>query len=449
MNIGLGQTGRTCWLNAGLNLFLMTEDGFKILWAKLQEEYKNMNESNKAYFHSNLNVAPSARPEKINKIYFWKFLDQYMCSIGGPGKLWSTHQRNTVLLSRAKWLNPNAMTGGACVHHEIEVILKTLGFTGDDYSLIAPTGEQIPNSPQGYNKKFLLYKKARLTDLPLKMGNVRLSGAVIHNSSNDLERRHVWTCLTRGSKGYIFDSAYPYKLHACDWWFRENVVDFFNNNSYIRRHYSDFNFKPKTTKFRLIFYSRSSYVDKISPSCRRLNKYTYNKSTKRTYKSTITSNPNAGNINKLQRLNNVAPLPPIVKAMLVRHESRRRPITAEVYKQIVNRARSKNNAFANISKMEMKVHKVNKSSQNYINFLAELSKKFSTRRTANRPRSGSTGLKSASPNRSAKRPRSGSTGRESASPNRSAKRQKSGSSGRKSASPNRTAKSGSAGRRNS
>jgi hypothetical protein len=47
--LGLAQTGGTCWLHSALNLFLLNDDGFKILWAKMQDVF-NMNLTSKAWF---------------------------------------------------------------------------------------------------------------------------------------------------------------------------------------------------------------------------------------------------------------------------------------------------------------------------------------------------------------------------------------------------------------
>ena len=35
MNVGVGQTGPTCWFNSSLNMFLTSDNGLKILWQKL------------------------------------------------------------------------------------------------------------------------------------------------------------------------------------------------------------------------------------------------------------------------------------------------------------------------------------------------------------------------------------------------------------------------------
>lgn len=90
MDRGLGQDFGTCWFYSTLNTFLLSDNGFKVMWKKLHEIYEGLSANQKTYFNSNLNVPCPTGGNSIatmNRIYFWKFMDEYMCSIGGPGKL--------------------------------------------------------------------------------------------------------------------------------------------------------------------------------------------------------------------------------------------------------------------------------------------------------------------------------------------------------------------------
>ena len=76
MNIGVGQTGPTCWFNSSLNIFLTSDNGLKILWQKLQETLPTLKPREKAYFNSNIN-APcpyKGSVKKTSAIYFWVWI---------------------------------------------------------------------------------------------------------------------------------------------------------------------------------------------------------------------------------------------------------------------------------------------------------------------------------------------------------------------------------------
>ena len=79
MELGIGQTHGTCWFYSSLNMFLLSDNGLKILWQKLQKVYDGLGPVQKRYFESNINApCPLRSVSKTSSIYFWKFLDEYL-----------------------------------------------------------------------------------------------------------------------------------------------------------------------------------------------------------------------------------------------------------------------------------------------------------------------------------------------------------------------------------
>ena len=387
-NLGLVQTGGTCWFHSALNLFLLTDDGFKILWAKLQNVYKNMTPTHKAWFESNINAPCPPRLKSlttINSVYFWKFLDQYMCSIGGPGRLWRKHERNANLISRVKWNNPalanKPVTAGGTPRYEIPKLLYHIGFRQGEYRMLDWKGiAAYRGPPSNRNYKFFMYRKVYPYDMPLEKGPWRLSGAIFVLWQKSRASGHVWTCIRKGSKGYIFDSTKPSQLHACNWWIESEVRDFFENSNLIK------NWGPnwqgvRDGFFDVVMYSRSSYVDSIAPSCRRVYR-SVNKNTKNTIENLLVNDPNAG-----QRVENLAgPVPPAVKAALRKHEATRVNINAARLNSILRNSVNYNNAIHTVNNLEQAGYRIpNKYAKNGIwaRFRTALRNKFARPLPAN------------------------------------------------------------------
>jgi len=386
--LGLAQTGGTCWFHSALNLFLLTDDGFKILWAKLQNVYKNMTPTHKAWFESNINAPCPPRLKSlttINSVYFWKFLDQYMCSIGGPGRLWRKHERNANLISRVKWNNPalanKPLNAGGTPRYEIPKLLRHIGFKQGEYTMLDWKGlVAYRGPPSNRNYKFFMYRKVYPHDMPLEKGPWRLSGGVFVLWEKSRASGHVWTCIRKGSKGYIFDSAKPRQLHSCNWWIESEVRDFFENSNLIKSWGPNWQ-GVRDGFFDVLLYSRASYVDAIAPSCRRVYR-SVNKNTKSTVNNLIAGDPNAG-----QRVENLAgPVPPAVKAALRTHEGKRVNITSVTFNSILRNAENYNNAIQTVNNLEQAGYRIpNKRAKNgtWARFLTGLRNKFARPLPAN------------------------------------------------------------------
>jgi hypothetical protein len=86
--LGAIQTRGTCWFFSILNGFILSEDGQKILYMQLKKFYKSLKEAEKAYFDDGFNApCPMKNVAKTKEIYFWKFIDQYLCYMSGPREI--------------------------------------------------------------------------------------------------------------------------------------------------------------------------------------------------------------------------------------------------------------------------------------------------------------------------------------------------------------------------
>jgi hypothetical protein len=78
---GAIQTRGTCWFFSIINGFLLSDAGQKILFRSMEKFYKSLTDQEKAYFDDSIEAPCPLRGDiiKTKRIYFYKFLDQYLC----------------------------------------------------------------------------------------------------------------------------------------------------------------------------------------------------------------------------------------------------------------------------------------------------------------------------------------------------------------------------------
>jgi hypothetical protein len=277
MNIGAGQTIGTCWFFSSLNMFLTSDNGLKILWKKLMERTKEMTPREWMYFMSNIN-APcpyKGAVKKTSAIYFWKFLNQYICAVGGPGRLLPKSGLNTYLTKNIKW-RANAMRESkgqspGFPHLELPAILGHLGFKiGSDFRMLDFERWKYQFKKDNWTTPILMYRSegswsltTPLRDLLLEKKGYELTGAIVYALSKE-KGAHVWACTIRNGKGYITDSNYPTEQKPLTWWIADEVRNYFRNIP----EYPHFRLNvAKTISFDVILYTRKDYTNKIAPTC--------------------------------------------------------------------------------------------------------------------------------------------------------------------------------------
>jgi len=387
MNVGAGQTGSTCWFFSSLNIFLTSDNGLKILWQKLQETLPMLKPRERAYFNSNIN-APcpyKGAVKKTSAIYFWKFLNQYICAVGGPGRLIPKSGLNAYLTKNVKWRANSTKeakgTSGAHPSWELPAILGHLGFrVGRDFRMLNAERWQYKFKNNSWTAPILMYsgggRTYKMRDLLLEKKGYDLTGAIVYVAPSMASERmpHVWSCAIRNGKGYITDSNYPTTQIECKWWQKAD----------LERHFMTVNRPYRTGVARLmgfdvIMYTRKEFTNKIAPTCQLPKQYrplTANNENK------LRQFQQWGSVNFLKtgRVGNAHKIfSPRVRAEAIRQNAKRPLMTASTFNKFVNQAGSFNhgmNLLQSAKNDKGLVYKVNANGQNYRNYRKKLIAKF-------------------------------------------------------------------------
>ncbi len=387
MNIGLGQTGFTCWFNSSLNMFLTSDNGLKILWQKLQETLPALSNRQRAYFNSNINspCPYKGAVKKTSAIYFWKFLNQYICAVGGPGRLIPKSGLNAYLTKNVKWRASSTKeskgTSGAHPSLELPAILGHLGFkVGRDFRMLNDERWRYKFKNNSWTAPILMYSGGghtyKMRDLLLEKRGYDLTGAIVYVApafGSEL-MPHVWACAIRNGKGYICDSNFPTTQIECRWWLKDELEHYFMTVSHPYR-----TGVARLMGFDVIMYTRKEFTNKIGPSCQLPKQYrplTANNENKleqlKQWGSVnFLKTGNVGNAHKI--------LPPRVRAEAIRLNAKRPLMTAATFNKFVNQAGSFNHGMRllqHAKNAQGQNYKINKNGQNYRNYRKKLIAKF-------------------------------------------------------------------------
>jgi len=387
MNIGLGQTGPTCWFNSSLNIFLTSDNGLKILWQKLQEVYPTLKPREKAYFNSNINAPCPYKGgvKKTSAIYFWKFLNQYICAIGGPGRLIPKSGLNAYLTKNIKWRGAGTReskgTSGAHPSWELPAILGHLGFrVGRDFRMLDAERWRYKFKNNSWTAPILMYSGGghtyKMRDLLMEKKGYDLTGAIVYVAPSLASELmpHVWSCSIRNGKGYITDSNYPTTQIECSWWQKDN----------LERHFMTVSqpYRPGVARFMgfdVIMYTRNEFTNKISPSCQLPKQYrplTANNENKlRQFQQWGSVNfLKTGNVGEAHRQ-----FTPRVLTEVIRRNANRPVMTANVFNKFVKEAGSFNHGLRllqHAKNNQGRKYKINENGHNFKNYKKKLIAKF-------------------------------------------------------------------------
>jgi hypothetical protein len=387
MNVGVGQTGSTCWFFSSLNIFLTSDNGLKILWRKLQETLPTLKPRERAYFNSNIN-APcpyKGAVKKTSAIYFWKFLNQYICAVGGPGRLIPKSGLNAYLTKNVKWrANSTKEAKGMSGAHpswELPAILGHLGFkVGRDFRMLNAERWRYKFKNNSWTAPILMYsgggRTYNMRDLLLEKRGYDLTGAIVYVAPSLESNRepHVWACAIRNGKGYITDSNYPTTQIECSWWQKAD----------LERHFMTVAspYRPGAARlmgFDVIMYTRKEFTNKITPTCQRTYRpLTANNEQKLSqfnkWGPGVVNSMKTGGIGNAHRM-----FSPRVLAEAIRQNSKRPLMTREILNNIVNRATSFQNGVRlarNAKNNNGRFYRINQNGPNYINFRKKLIARF-------------------------------------------------------------------------
>jgi len=382
---GAIQTRGTCWFFSILNGFILSEAGQKILYLKLKQFYSKLKPDEKAYFNDGIDApCPMKDLTKTKQIYFWKFVDQYLCFLSGPRALSRKAGKSAELLgamSLAGTIAKAAAGGkGAFPQMEIEKILNHVGFAKDYYLKFA---EDAPKFHATRKPQFVIamqakfYRKNNMVEIPpllLKDPKYELMCAslVIANTNAPATEQHKWHAIAgfvENGEGYIWDSNQNKKF-KCKWWDLEEFKKVANEE--VGAHYSFFrNGQINVHMYAFAIFARKEAISGVAPAC--LMKYTAKTPT--IYGINFTD-PNLGN-----RLNGplYAHLKPAERIALKRKWARTEHrehhyINRAIFNSIVAGAVNRNNGIQQMNNLRAAGYKIR--NVNYNNFAAKLKQKF-------------------------------------------------------------------------
>jgi len=391
MNNGCGQLGAiqtrgTCWFYSILNGFILSEDGQKILYEKLKTFYKKLKPAERAYFDDQFNApCPMKDLTKTKEIYFWKFIDQYLCFMSGPRVASLKAGKSASILggmSLQGTFAKEAQGGkGAFPQMEIGKILDHVGFAKDYYVKYAndPHKFHAGRKPQFvvvmqdkyYPKTFMdKIPKGLLADPKYELMCASLVIGNTNANSSQLHKMHGIAGFVCNGRGYIYDSNQR-KVFKCDWWVKANFIKVANEE--VAEAYPFFKGgQINLHQYAFAIFARKEFTKDIGAAC--LMKY--KTKTPETYGINFTD-PNAGNKINSKLYNYLKPAQRIALKRKWARTEHKAPvyINKATFNSIVAGAKSRNNAYTMFRNLEEAGYKYRP--ENYNEYIAKLKAKFS------------------------------------------------------------------------
>ena len=273
---GALQTRGTCWFFSIINGFLLSEAGQKILFDHLEKFYKSLSPQEKAQFDDGIPAPCVKSLIKAKRIYFYKFLDQYLCFRSGPRSISVKAGKSANILGAASLAGTvakaHAGSQGAFPQEELPKVLKHLGIT--DY-LIANQYGHMPSTVERKRPHFVVAvnpKTVRMDRVPYfrpKTYSKMCCSVTIGNSNASNKEKHKFHAITGyvcNGKGYLFDSNQR-KPFSCNWWVWNDLKRVVDNE--VGTFYSFFkDGQINYMSYNFVIFSKNEYIDSIKPVCR-------------------------------------------------------------------------------------------------------------------------------------------------------------------------------------
>jgi hypothetical protein len=383
--LGAIQTRGTCWFYSILNGFILSEDGQKILFNRLTNFYKKLKPAEKAYFDDEFNApCPMKNLSKTKEIYFWKFIDQYLCFMSGPRAASLQAGKSASLLggmSLAGTLAKKNQGGkGAYPQAEIGKILDHVGFAKDYYVKYA---QDPPKFHASVKRPFVVvmqdkyHKTTYMPEIPKELMtdpkyDLMCASLVIANTNANSSQLHRWHAVAGfvcNGKGYIYDSNQR-KVFKCNWW---NLAEFKKvTNEELGEAYPFFKGgKINVHTYAFAIFARKEFTKNIGVSC--LMKY--KTKTPETYAINFTD-PNAGNKINSKLYNYLKPAERVALKRKWARTEHKAPvyINKATFNAIVTGAKNRNNAFDQLDTLRISGYKY--TPENYNEFAKKLKERF-------------------------------------------------------------------------
>jgi hypothetical protein len=264
MTCGTGaiQTHGTCWFYSILNGFLLSEAGQKVLYEQMLKFYKGLSTEEKTFFRDGIE-APCPRGPTVKPIYFYKFLDQYLCFMSGPRAVPRRAGLSPNLFRNINFKNKVNLNSGANPSKLLFPVLDRLGFKGE-YEILQPwlhkNQHVAPEKPK---------LKISLSPHVYKPGTIKgydLMCAAISLTSPARANDHIVCGYVCKGNAFLFDPNFGIPI-PCKWWKYEELQGALKT---ITNKY-----RPGFFNYISISYSvyvRRSLVRRVHPACLRTYK---------------------------------------------------------------------------------------------------------------------------------------------------------------------------------
>jgi hypothetical protein len=394
--LGAIQTRGTCWFYSILNGFILSDDGQKILYNRLKNFYKKLKPAEKAYFDDEFNApCPMKNLSKTKEIYFWKFIDQYLCFMSGPRAVSLKAGKSASILggmSLQGTIAKNKGGKGGYPQAEIGKILDHVGFAKDYYFKYA---SESPKFHAGRKPQFVIIRQSKwnnnlyMDEIPKGLladprYEVMCASLVIANTNANNSETHKWHAIAGfvcNGRGYIYDSNQR-KVFKCDWW---NIADFKRvANAEVAEAYSFFKGgQINVHTYAFAIFARKEFTKDIGAAC--LLKY--KTETPQGYGLNFTD-PNLGKMLNSSKYNYFKPAERIaLKRKWARTEHRASVyINKATFNSIVTGAKNRTNGIQQMRNLQNAGYKVRNA--NFENFTKKLLNKFPIKKAS--PNAGKT-----------------------------------------------------------
>jgi hypothetical protein len=369
---GALQTRGTCWFFSIINGLLMAENGQKILFDHLEKFYKSLTPAEKAQFDDGI-PAPCVKDLiKAKRIYFYKFLDQYLCFRSGPRSISLKAGRSANILGGASLTGTLAKTHaggkGAFTAEELPKVLKHLGIT--DY-LEADVNGKLPDDKKKQRPHFVVCKngargymdsvpKFRPKTYSLMCCSISIGNSKASNKTQD--RFHAISGFVCGGKGYLFDSNQR-KPFPCNWWDWRDLKSVVNTE--VALAYDFFaGGQINYMSYNYIMFSNNSYTDGIKPTC------------KLKYKNTKTPYLAPSNYNRNNFNNYIKKFNPAQQAALKRARVLRPVLNKAFFNSVLESAKSMLEGHRQVMNLRNAGYRIDRNA--YEKFANQLNAKFAS-----------------------------------------------------------------------
>jgi hypothetical protein len=256
------QTHGTCWLYSLLNGFLMSDGGQKLFYEKMVHFYKGLTPKEKSFFRDGID-APCPRGREFKPIYFYKFLDQHFCFMGGPRVIQATAGLSPQLLNNANLKQNIGLNTGAHPSEQIVPLLRRLGFDEDEYRVIRNSNDEMNLAAIVAAKPKIIISKYMYVTRPTRIrGYELICSSLILRTTHAAKTfiGHAVAGYVCNGKSYVVD---PNNLTPipCKWWDGNERYKAFKK---INKIYDDV-FESFTLDYSV--YIRRSTLKRIHPAC--------------------------------------------------------------------------------------------------------------------------------------------------------------------------------------